>query len=94
VNYFRIRVKTHNLPILIAKIGIKVDVWNQGLLERLTRTSRWAGRYPIPTNADELARSHAIGLLLGLYTIDDLRDLDRLVEGVEAAVDRALGPDE
>jgi hypothetical protein len=84
-------LKTHKLPDLLEEIGLKWDRWYFGVLERLTRASMWAGRYPVPARAEQLNRSHEVGVMLGFYCADDVRDLHRLVGVVQSLVSRELG---
>jgi hypothetical protein len=84
-------LKTHRLPDLLGEIGLTWDQWYLGVLERLTRAVTWAGRYPVPSKAHQLNRAHELGLMLGVYSADDLRDLQRLVAAVQRIVSRELG---
>jgi hypothetical protein len=85
-------LNTHNLPRLLNEIGLQVDKWFLGVLERLTRAAVWAGRYPVPSSVKHLGRSRRLGIMIEVYTADDLDDLRRLVAAVEKVAADVLGP--
>lgn len=41
-------ITTHNLRALVRTVGMPTDETEQELLSRMTRASRWRGRYPVP----------------------------------------------
>ena len=84
-------LNSHKLPELLGEIGLAWDRWHLGVLERLTRAATWAGRYPVPSKARQLNRTHELGLMLGMYSADDVRDLQRLIAAVQDIVSRELG---
>jgi hypothetical protein len=47
-------LKQHDLVKLAKKTGFGLDVSEEELLTRLTRSSTWAARYPVPTDSDAL----------------------------------------
>lgn len=47
-------IKTHNLVKLANECKVTLDLSEEELLKRLSRFSKWAGRYPIPSGPDAL----------------------------------------
>jgi hypothetical protein len=47
-------LKTHNLTALATKAGIRLDVAETALLDRLTTIVTWAGRYPVSIGEEGL----------------------------------------
>jgi hypothetical protein len=50
-------VTTHNLRALVRAIKMPTDDKEQELLTRMTRSSRWRGRYPVPVSYEEAIHS-------------------------------------
>ena len=44
----------HNLVSLVGRAGVALDAESRDLLSRLTVYVEWAGRYPIPTAAEQI----------------------------------------
>jgi hypothetical protein len=83
---------THDLYQLLTDLGAQIpDAMVRNVLERLYRPSEWAGRYPTPVMAIDLARGQRLGTMLGFYTADDVHDLHFVVRAVENILNHELG---
>lgn len=77
-------VKKHDLINLAGKLKFKLEVSEEELLSRLTRSSMWAARYPIPVGPNALTamqmlsngRSH----LTAYYTPNDINRIHNFIE--------------
>lgn len=87
-------LNSHDLPDMLKQISVSVpDGYLAGVFARLKRAALWAGRYPVPTEADELLTGIHRDVVLDLYTADDVNDLRHLVAEVQRHVEKVLGPE-
>ena len=82
--------KTHELRKLLEKIGFALDHNEPELVDRLTRSSKWAGRYHVPV---EMAQNRANIKFLGpkpywseRFGKDDVQRIHQLVRRVQKYV--------
>jgi hypothetical protein len=50
-------ITTHNLRVLVRAVEMPTDDREQELLSRMTRSSRWRGRYPVPVKYEDAIHS-------------------------------------
>jgi len=77
-------LSSHNLCQLASKSKFKHDLIEQDLLSRLSRSSIWAGRYPIPVEPNALNAMHILSNgkahLAAFYSPNDINHIHDLVD--------------
>ena len=77
-------LNSHDLVSLAGKLKFKLDVSEEELLSRLTRSSKWAARYPLPVgpNARTAMKmlSNGRSYLTAYYAPNDINRIHNFVE--------------
>jgi len=77
-------LNSHDLVRLAGKLKFKLDVSEEELLSRLTRSSTWAARYPIPVGPNALTAmkmlSNGRAYLTAYYAPNDINRIHNFIE--------------
>ena len=77
-------LNSHDLVRLAGKLKFKLDVSEEELLSRLTRSSTWAARYPIPVGPNVLTAmqmlSNGRSYLTAYYAPNDINRINNFIE--------------
>ena len=77
-------LNSHDLVGLAGKLKFKLDVSEEELLSRLTRSSTWAARYPIPVGPNVLTAmqmlSNGRSYLTAYYAPNDINRIHSFIE--------------
>jgi hypothetical protein len=77
-------LSSHDLCKLASKSKFKLDLSEEELLSRLSRSSTWAARYPIPVGPNALTAmkilSDGRAHLTAYYAPDDINKIHSLIE--------------
>jgi hypothetical protein len=84
----------HNHILLYKKIEFDLTNNDEDILNRLTRNSIWAGRYPVPTGPDasQELKKYSDGRihLTAYFAPTDIDDINKLIKRVQTFVELNL----
>ena len=77
-------INGHNLLRLSREAKIKMDVYEEDVLTRLSRQSKWKGRYPVPVELAEMRNiakySDGKSYFMDYYKLEDINLLNKIVK--------------
>ena len=88
-------IKSHKLHKLASKSKFKLDLSEEDLLSRLTRSSEWAARYPIPVESNDLNAMHILSNgkahLAAYYSPNDINHINNFIDRLRNHVLTEIG---
>jgi len=91
-------LSSHNLCQLASKSKFKHDLLEEDLLSRLSRSSIWAARYPIPVESNALNAMHILSNgkahLAAFYSPNDINHIHNLIDRLRSYVLTEIGNNE
>jgi hypothetical protein len=80
-------IKEHDLVKLAKRANVKIDIKEEDALTRLSRFSKWKGRYPVPVELSDMQNiikySDGRRYFTDFFKPDDLEQLDAIVKRVK-----------
>jgi hypothetical protein len=79
----------HRIMPVVRRLNIKISTTERKLLQRLSRTAFWQGRYPIPTVTQDIHRCFTEGKttnFVGISSSEDIDLLELIVERIKTDV--------
>jgi hypothetical protein len=88
-------LKYHDLKILITKTGFKINIVEEELLSRLTISSIWSARYPIPVDSDTFSNTKKLSdgkiYLTAYYQPKDIDTIHSIIDRLRNYVASVIG---